>query len=105
MHYSFSLIALTASLIASGWIQKSYALPNYVFILSDDQGEHGVGWRNPEIISPNIDFLSRSGVILDEFYTYKFCSPTRYQIFVCVNENRIIQYQYSYHQQLVITYA
>jgi hypothetical protein len=79
MARSLQLIALTALLTASRWIQEAYAAPNFVFILSDDQGKYGVGWRNSEIISPNLDSLARTGVILDEFYTYKYCSPTRYR--------------------------
>ena len=56
------------------------ALPNFVFILSDDQGLYSVGFKNPEILTPAIDQLAVTGAILDEFYTYKFCSPTRFEI-------------------------
>lgn len=52
--------------------------PNFVFILSDDHGAGAVGWRNPQIKSPNLDNLANTGVKLEEFYTYQFCSPTRY---------------------------
>ena len=57
------------------------ALPNFVFILSDDQGLYSVGYKNPEILTPTIDQLASTGAILDEFYTYKFCSPTRFETF------------------------
>jgi len=30
-----------------------------------------------EVVTPNLDALGRAGVVLDRFYTYKFCSPTR----------------------------
>ena len=52
--------------------------PNYIFILSDDHGSGAVGWRNSQIKTPNIDSLANTGVKLEEFYAYHYCSPTRY---------------------------
>jgi arylsulfatase I/J len=31
----------------------------------------------PEVVTPNLDGLARSGCELDRHYTYKFCSPSR----------------------------
>lgn len=55
--------------------------PHIVLLLADD-----FGWAygpernkssNPEVVTPNLDSLARSGITLSRFYTYKFCSPTR----------------------------
>lgn len=53
------------------------ALPNFVIILADDLGQYSIGYKNSEILTPTIDSLANTGVLLNEFYTYKFCSPTR----------------------------
>lgn len=36
------------------------------------------GFRNPDLFTPTLDRLAtKQGVILENFYTYRFCSPTR----------------------------
>jgi arylsulfatase A-like enzyme len=52
-------------------------LPNILLIVADDAGWNDVGYHNEEIITPNIDSLARSGVMLENFYVYPTCSPTR----------------------------
>lgn len=44
-----------------------------------DLGWNGLGFNghNQEVKTPTIDALARGGVILDNHYAYKFCSPTR----------------------------
>lgn len=59
--------------------------PHLVYVLSDNLGWGGVGYLratspagpSPEVCTPNIDTLAKSGVILNAFYTWKFCSPSR----------------------------
>ncbi|XP_005099750.2 arylsulfatase B [Aplysia californica] len=51
--------------------------PNVIFIVADDLGWNDVGYTNPDVISPNIDFLAKSGVILDQYYVQPLCSPSR----------------------------
>ena len=53
--------------------------PNLIFALVDDLGHNNVPWNNPEqTMSGSLNKLAtEEGVILDRFYTYKFCSPTR----------------------------
>ena len=57
-------------------------------MLGDDYGYNNVGFAhgpkgsdfghgNPEMRTPHMDALARDGVVLDRFYTYKYCSPTR----------------------------
>ena len=45
--------------------------------IADDFGWHNIGWRNPEIKSPNLDALAAAGIKLDRHYVFKYCSPTR----------------------------
>ena len=44
-----------------------------------DLGWNGLGFNghNDEVKTPTIDALAKSGVICDNHYAYKFCSPTR----------------------------
>lgn len=51
--------------------------PNILFIVADDLGWNDVGFRNPDIISPNIDRLAKEGVILNQSYVQPVCTPSR----------------------------
>ncbi|HRE84037.1 MAG TPA: arylsulfatase, partial [Opitutaceae bacterium] len=51
--------------------------PNIIFILSDDQGFHDIGYRNAEIKTPHLDALAAGGVKLEQFYVQPVCTPTR----------------------------
>ncbi|XP_067950758.1 arylsulfatase B-like [Watersipora subatra] len=51
--------------------------PHVLFITADDLGYSDVGFRNKEIISPNIDGLAQEGVILSASYLQPFCTPSR----------------------------
>lgn len=48
---------------------------------SDDVGWGNVGWnravKTREVATPNLDGLVRQGIELQQFYTFKYCSPTR----------------------------
>eukprot|EP00051_Salpingoeca_urceolata_P015777 m.206420 g.206420 ORF g.206420 m.206420 type:complete len:647 (-) comp18500_c1_seq5:16-1956(-) len=75
-----AVLVLTACLVAvaaaaSG--KDGKALPNIVYFLVDDLGYANVGFHNDEPLTPVIDNLAHTGLQLDRFYTYKFCSPTR----------------------------
>ncbi|RZF58333.1 arylsulfatase B [Sphingobacterium corticibacterium] len=59
---------------AFGQVSKK---PNIVIIVADDLGWNDVGFRNPDIISPNLDDLASKGVELSRFYVASICSPTR----------------------------
>jgi len=50
---------------------------NVLFILADDLGYNDVSWHNADIISPNLEKLARSGVILENHYVQPICTPTR----------------------------
>lgn len=58
--------------------------PHVIFLIADDVGYANLGWLrkqsgrpSPEVATPHMDGLVRSGVRLDRHYTYKVCSPTR----------------------------
>eukprot|EP01084_Bolivina_argentea_P010244 19074_1 len=50
--------------------------PNIVLMLTDDLGWNSA-WNNPETITPTLDAMSKTGLLLESFYTFKYCSPTR----------------------------
>ena len=51
--------------------------PNFVYILSDDQGWKDVGYHGSDIQTPNIDALANGGARLEQFYAQPMCTPTR----------------------------
>ncbi len=53
------------------------AFTNVVILLADDLGWADVGFHDSEILTPNIDRLSREGTRLERFYSCPVCSPTR----------------------------
>eukprot|EP01084_Bolivina_argentea_P254029 426949_1 len=57
--------------------------PNILFILADDLGHANVGYHNnnnPEIKTPNIDYLVTNGLEITRHYVHYVCSPTRSSI-------------------------
>ncbi|KAL5004414.1 hypothetical protein ScPMuIL_017870 [Solemya velum] len=52
--------------------------PHIVFIVADDLGWNDLGFRNPDMITPNIDKLAVGGVILNQSYVQPVCSPSRH---------------------------
>jgi arylsulfatase I/J len=54
--------------------------PHLFLLVLDDYGWWNVGFHNKnstEVVTPNLDALAASGVILERHYAHKFCSPTR----------------------------
>jgi hypothetical protein len=56
--------------------------PHIVMHLADDFGWANAGWHRPdgyhEVQTPAMDKLVAEGIELDQAYSFKFCSPTRY---------------------------
>ncbi|KAH9499681.1 hypothetical protein Btru_074419 [Bulinus truncatus] len=63
--------------------------PHLVFIVIDDLGWNDVGYHNPDIISPTIDNLALSGIILNQSYVQPVCSPSRSAFFTGVYPLRL----------------
>jgi hypothetical protein len=53
--------------------------PNHIVsILADDLGYHDRSSAgNPDVSTPHLDYLFKTGVSLQRYYAYKYCSPTR----------------------------
>eukprot|EP01084_Bolivina_argentea_P042854 78991_1 len=51
--------------------------PHIIYILMDDFGYANVGFHNDRMKTPNMDKLLKESLYLSNFYTFKFCSPTR----------------------------
>ncbi|MFQ5749133.1 MAG: sulfatase-like hydrolase/transferase, partial [Planctomycetota bacterium] len=51
--------------------------PNIVLFLADDLGWSDLGYKGGEMKTPRIDGLAKKGVVLDRFYVFPSCSPTR----------------------------
>ncbi|MEM6366644.1 MAG: sulfatase-like hydrolase/transferase, partial [Planctomycetota bacterium] len=52
-------------------------LPNFIVILSDDQGWADIGYNNPNVYTPHLDGLARDGVVFANHYVMPQCTPTR----------------------------
>ena len=69
---------LTAWLFVSCITAHTGERPNVVVFLADDAGWGDYSFTgNPNLRTPNIDSLARSGAVLDRFYVCAVCSPTR----------------------------
>ena len=70
---------LAASLPETAAAAPQKSLPNFVFMISDDQSYSGVGCDgNPAIHTPNIDRLAREGLRFERgFAPSPSCSPSR----------------------------
>ena len=48
---------------------------NFPIINFPSTGWNDVGFHNPDIISPNIDYLAKNGMILNHSYVQPVCTP------------------------------
>ena len=51
--------------------------PHIIVFLADDLGYNDISWHNPHVLTPHIQDLATSGVILEQHYSQPICSPTR----------------------------
>ncbi|CAI5766753.1 arylsulfatase I [Podarcis lilfordi] len=54
--------------------------PHLIFILTDDQGFHDVGYHGSDIQTPTLDRLAAEGVKLENYYIQPICTPSRSQL-------------------------
>ncbi|TWU43516.1 Arylsulfatase [Novipirellula aureliae] len=73
----YSLVLLSASILAVPCIASAEAHKNIVILLADDLGWGDVGFHGGSAQTPNIDRLAAEGVELNRFYAYPACSPAR----------------------------
>ncbi len=72
----FALVSLFAHVLST--VVHAKQLPNFVFIMTDDQGYGDLGcYGHPAIKTPNIDRLADHGVRFTDFYARHKCSPAR----------------------------
>ena len=72
-------VALVATLMAGSLSQVATATPrpHLVFVMCDDLGWNDIGFHDPRVLSPTLDRLAAEGVVLEQHYVFRYCSPTR----------------------------
>ena len=70
-------VALLLLVANSALVTAQPTKPNIVFVLVDDWGFSDVGFRNPDVKTPNFDMLASTGLVLDRHYVFKYCFPSR----------------------------
>ncbi len=83
-------LCLLATVLTVG-ATNPVARPNIVLVMADDQGWGDTGYNgHPDLKTPNLDDLAKSGLRLNRFYTAHFnCSPTRASIMTGRHPNRM----------------
>lgn len=81
-----SLLLITPS-IATAATTDTGTRPNFVIIMADDVSWSDFGCKNPGAFTrtPNIDKLSKEGLLLTNFYTSSaVCIPTRHELYTAL---------------------
>ena len=57
---------------------KTEGKPNFIILLTDDQGYQDLGcYGSPDIKTPRIDAMARQGIRFTDFYAQAVCGPSR----------------------------
>ncbi|MEM8935989.1 MAG: arylsulfatase [Pseudomonadota bacterium] len=62
--------------------------PNFLIIVADDLGYSDLGAYGGEINTPNLDRLSKEGLLFTNFYVAGTCAPTRAMLLTGVDHHR-----------------
>lgn len=74
----FAVMLSTLAAACSGPPVEKADRPNFILILTDDQGFGDVGVHgNPDIRTPNLDRFAAEGLEIERFYVEPVCAPTR----------------------------
>ncbi|XP_076450402.1 arylsulfatase B-like [Babylonia areolata] len=79
MTMTMTAITMTAitGMAASQEKKSTAGPPHIVFIIADDLGWNDVEWRNPSMRTPTLKRLKEEGILLENAYMQKLCSPSR----------------------------
>ncbi|XP_063601652.1 arylsulfatase B-like [Penaeus indicus] len=72
-----SLRMVNAQPRSSGAAPPPQGQPHLVLIVADDLGWNDVSWHNPQVVTPHLQNLAQTGVILEQSYVQPICTPTR----------------------------
>eukprot|EP01084_Bolivina_argentea_P263810 446652_1 len=73
------LTTMSLCLLFTAYMIATYGAqyPNFWYLLVDDLGWANVQFHNDRMITPNIDKLLEESIHLNQYYVFKYCSPTR----------------------------
>ncbi|CAL1279741.1 unnamed protein product [Larinioides sclopetarius] len=77
---TFTLVAVICYVVVISTAEKSLEplKPHVIFIFADDLGWNDISFHgSPQIPTPNLDALASSGIILNNYYAERLCSPSR----------------------------
>jgi arylsulfatase A-like enzyme len=85
-----TVLVLLGVLGCQAYAAEKTPRPNIVLVMADDQGWGDTGYNgHPELKTPNLDNLAKSGLRFNRFYTAHFnCSPTRASVMTGRHPNR-----------------
>ena len=84
-----AIVCLLGSISEHAVGQSKKQRPNFVVVMTDDQGYGDVGYMgNPHVKTPNLDQMSKESLRLNRFYTAPVCSPTRASVLTGRNPTR-----------------
>ena len=84
------LVWFLASALIAVAAPSTATRPNIILVMADDQGWGDTSYNgHPELKTPQLDTLAKSGLRFDRFYTAHFnCSPTRGSVMTGRHPNR-----------------
>lgn len=93
-HFLLLLLAAVSSSLAAETDRR----PNIVLVMTDDQGWGDAGYNgHPDLKTPNLDEMAKSGLRLNRFYAAHFnCSPTRGSVLTGRHPNRFGCFSHGY---------